>query len=85
MLIFAGAVDKDRRFVQVEAVVAILAEYRPRNVSDSEWRSYLVGSLAVTLNHRRKVVEIWIVKAPAMDIFNMLSMADCLALPWLQR
>ena len=84
MLVLAGAVDEDGLTVEVEAVVATIAQNRPRHVADAEGRTHLVGDPAIPLNHRGKVVEIGVVKAPTMDILYTLHMAKRLALSWLQ-
>ena len=79
MLILTGAIDEDGLAVEVEAVVAILAEHRPRDVADAKWGAHLVGSLLVALDHRHQIVEIGVVETPAVGIGNGFSMTQLLA------
>ena len=82
MLVFAGAVDKDRLSIQVKTIIAVFAQYGPRNASDSEWRPHFIRSFAIPLYHRRKVVEIRIVKAPSVCVGYRRLLADCTCLSW---
>ena len=82
VLVFASAIDENGLSVEKEAVVAIVAQYRPRNASDAKRRSYLVEGnedwfgvdvtilMVWSLQHRRESIEIWIVKTPAVSIVN---------------
>ena len=82
MFVFTGAIDENGLSVEIEAVVAIFAQYRPRNASDAKRRSYLVEGnedwfgvdvtilMVWSLQHRREGIKIWIVKTPAVSIVN---------------
>ena len=92
MFVFAGAVDEGGLSVEEETVVVRQGSignggtfHRPPNATDAERGAYLVGSLAVTLNHGAKSVEIGVVETPAMYIRNGLCMVEDPALASLQR
>ena len=60
MFVFASAIDENGLFVEVEAVVAVFAQYWPRDASDAKRGTHLVSRFAITLNHRREVIEVGI-------------------------
>ena len=73
VFVFASAVDESGRAIEKELPA-------PLDLSDAKRRAHLVGSLAVTLNHRTQTVEVRVFKAPTMDIRDLLSTSESLGL-----
>ena len=61
------------------------AEHRPRDRTDAERCAHLVGGLASALDHGGEVVEVRVIKAPAVNISHSLHLSDGTRLASLQR
>ena len=92
MLILTGAIDERRPTVEVETVVGgrshmagTVSRAGPGRAAYAKRGSYLVSGFAATLQHRRQVIEIGVVSAPADGGLNGRGLSDGLRLAGLQR
>ena len=76
MLVFASTIYKDRLSVEEELP-------SPFDMTNAKRRTYLISGFPITLNHRREVIEIGIVKTPATGVLYLLSMTQHKGFPWL--
>ena len=66
-------------------MVTRMTGYRPLDVTDAKRCAYLVGSLAVALNHSAESIKIRVFKTPTVYVRNGLCMMEYAALASLQR